>query len=100
MVGSAELPGVGEKDGDDFAGFEADGDESAGQRFNHLAVFSVGEATIAGSVDDGGLTGNVAAAFEDEVVDKAAARVGVELGAEHARGDCSGNSAAGLRRFR
>jgi hypothetical protein len=42
----------------------------------------------------------VAAAFEDEVVDKAAARVGVELGAEHARGDCSGNSAAGLRRFR
>ena len=84
MVGGAEFPGVTEKDGDDFSGLEAGGDKAAGQGFDGLSVFGIGDAAVGGSIDDGGLAGEAAAALEDEVVDETAMRVGVELGAEHA----------------
>jgi len=51
MVGDRELPGVREKDRDDFAGLESGGDESAGKGFDVFAVFGVGKAAVAGRVN-------------------------------------------------
>ena len=58
MIGGAEFPGVGQEDGDDFAGLESGGDQSAGEGFDGLAIFGIGEAATAGSVDDRGLLRN------------------------------------------
>ena len=84
VVGGAEFPAITEKDGNDIAWLESGGDESTGQGFDGFAVFGVGDAAVAGGVNNGSLVGKAAAAFEDEIVDEAAGWVGVELSAEHA----------------
>src|ERR1700690_186577 len=84
MIEGAELPAVGQIDGDDFARLQASGDKGAGELLDQLCVVGVRDAALAGGVDEGGLVGETGAGFEDDVVDEAAVRVGVELGAEHA----------------
>ena len=51
VIGDRELPGVGEEDGDHFAGSESSGDEAAGEALDQTAVFGEGEAAVAGGVD-------------------------------------------------
>ncbi len=88
MVSRAELPGIGQINGEDLVGPHAGGDKSAGQRFHDLSVFGIGDTAIAGGIKEGGFLGKAAAGFENKVVHKAALRIGVEAGAEHYGSDC------------
>jgi len=83
VIGDRELPGVGEKDRDDFAGLEPRGDESASEGLNVVAVFGVRETAVAGRVNESSFAGNAAAGFQNDVVNEAAGRIGVQLGAKH-----------------
>ena len=85
VIGDGELPGVGEEDGDDFAGVEAGGDEAVGQRLDELSIFCIGEAAAAGSIDKGGFGGVAAAGIEDDIVEESAGGIGEELGASIGR---------------
>ena len=64
-----------------LAGLQPCGDQSAGQRFDDFAIFSVGNAAAVGGIDDGGAAGVAAAAFENQVVNEEVGGIGVELGA-------------------
>ena len=76
VVGDGEFPGIREKDGDDFSGFESGGDESAGEGFDEFSVFGIGEATVAGGIDERGLVGNAAAGLQHDVVNETTGGIG------------------------
>ncbi len=83
MISDGEFPGVGEEDRNDFSGSESGGDEAAGKGFDEAAIFGESDAAIAGSVNQRCLASVLAATLEDNVVDEAASRIGVELSAKH-----------------
>src|SRR5258706_11930047 len=83
MIGDGKFPGVREEDRKDFSGSESSGDEATGQGFDEAAIFGESDAAIAGSVNQCCLPSVLAATLEDNVVDEAASRIGVELSAKH-----------------
>jgi len=52
-------------------------------RVYDIAIFRVGDAAIAGGIEEGGFLRELAATFENQFLYKAAMRVGVELGPKH-----------------
>src|SRR5712691_11027618 len=72
VIGGTELPAVGQEDGDSFAGLHFGGDESARQLFEDIAVFGVGDAAIAGGIEERGFFREPTATFEYQVVYKLA----------------------------
>ena len=89
MERDAELPGVRQEDGDDFAGLEAGGNQPVGDGFDGVSIFGIGQAAAAGSVDQRRLRRVAAAGVEHEIVQKKVVGLGVELGAQHAGRDCT-----------
>jgi len=85
VIHSAELPTVRQVNGNHFAGHQPGGNESPSNPLDQSRVLGVSDAAVARAVDDGGLVGVAGAGFEDDVVDEAALRVGVETGAKHAQ---------------
>jgi hypothetical protein len=90
VEGDAEFPGIGEKDGDDFARLHACRDQSASEGFDGVSVFGVGEASVAGSVDERDLIRLAPAGREHEIVQENVPQVRVEFGAQHAGSDFTG----------
>ena len=93
VIGDGKFPGVGKKDGNDFAGSKSGGDQAAGKGFDAAGIFREGEASVAGStiarsIDKSSLAGVALAALEDDVVDEAAGGIGAEMGTGHGR-DCN-----------
>ena len=84
MVGSAKFPAVGKVDGDHFSGFSPAVHKSSGQGLDQFSVFGVRDAAVAGRIHDGSLVRCAAAGCQDGVMNKAALRVSLELGAQHA----------------
>ena len=83
MIGNRELPGVGEKDSDDLAGEEPGCHKSAGQGFDMAPIFGVCEPAVAGRVNQRSAARNAATGFENDVINEATGRIGVELAAKH-----------------
>jgi hypothetical protein len=83
VITDGELPGVGEKDRNHFSGSESGGDEAAGKGFDQAAIFRESETAIAGSVNQCCLPVVMLAALQDNVVNEAAGRISIELGAKH-----------------
>ena len=93
VVGDGKFPGVGKKDGDDFAGSKSGADQAASEGVDAAGIFRKGETAVGGtviarSIDQGDLAGGAPAALEDDVVDEAAGGIGAEMGTGHGR-DCN-----------
>src|SRR5579871_6353767 len=61
MIGDAEFPRVGQKDGDDVSGLNAGGDQTLCGALDQFTILTVGEAAAARGIDYGSLS-RVAAA--------------------------------------
>ncbi len=90
MVGGAEFPGVGEKDGDDFSEADAGSDQAAGDALDDLSVFGVSQTATAGGIHQCGFRWITAARLKHEIVEEYIVGIGVEMCAQHAGGDFTG----------
>ena len=84
MIDSAELPAVRQVNRDHLARFYARRDQPQSDVFDQFSVLRVGNAAVAGAVNDRGLVRHARARFEYDVVNKASMRIGVETSAQHA----------------
>jgi len=85
VISSAEFPAIRQVEGKNVAGLETSGDESMSETGDDVSVFRIAQTAIAGRVHESGFAGETPAAFENEVVEETAVRVGVKLRAEHGR---------------
>ena len=88
----AKFPGIGEEDGDDVARLDPVRDQATRNALNGLSVFGVRQTPATRGVNQCGFLRIAVAGVKYKVMQKEVVWIRIQLSAQHAGSDCTGNT--------